>query len=125
MTHHGACLRAELIAEGVAPEDAEHIVADVRSGRTPQRLADSDRAIVRYTLKLTRVPQEMHESDVRELREHGFTDRAVYDIVGIAGFFAYVNRVAEGLGVPLEAEWERLLEATTRARAVLRGIPEG
>ena len=98
---------------------------DVRSGRTPQRLAASDRAIVSYTLKLTRSPGAMRESDVRELREHGFTDRAVYDIVGIAGFFAYVNRVADGLGVPLEPEWEKLLDATTRARALLRVVSEG
>lgn len=50
----------------------------------------------------------MVEADVQLLREHGFSDRAILDINQITGYYAYVNRLADGLGVPLEDFWEGL-----------------
>ena len=59
-----------------------------------------------YSYKLTLTPWEMVEADVEQLRTHGFSDRAILDINQIAAYYAYVNRVADGLGVPLEAFWQ-------------------
>ena len=50
----------------------------------------------------------MVESDVQILRDHGFSDRAILDINQITAYFAYVNRIADGLGVPLEDYWKSL-----------------
>ena len=47
----------------------------------------------------------MVEADVQTLRDHGFSDRAILDINQITGYYAYVNRLADGLGVPLEEFW--------------------
>ena len=47
----------------------------------------------------------MAESELSPLREAGFDDRAILDINQIVGYFAYVNRVADGLGVELEDFW--------------------
>ena len=47
-------------------------------------------------------------ADVETLREHGFSDRAILDINQITAYYAYVNRIADGLGVPLEAFWKEL-----------------
>ena len=58
-----------------------------------------------YAIKLTRTPAEMIEADVVALRDAGFSDRAILDINQIAGYFAYVNRLADGLGVELEDRW--------------------
>jgi hypothetical protein len=33
----------------------------------------------------------------------GFSDTAIHDIVQITGFFAYYNRLADGLGIDPEA----------------------
>ncbi len=55
-----------------------------------------------YALKLTRTPSEMERVDVEELRRLGFDDRAVHDICAITAYFAFVNRIADGLGVELE-----------------------
>lgn len=44
----------------------------------------------------------MTRADVDGLRAHGFSDRDVTDAVHNVAFFAYVTRVAEGLGVELE-----------------------
>ena len=55
-----------------------------------------------YVEKLTRTPWEMVEHDVIELREAGFSDAAILDINQVAGYYAFVNRLADGLGVEME-----------------------
>ncbi len=35
-------------------------------------------------------------------RAVGFDDRAIHDVCAIVGYFAFVNRIADGLGVELE-----------------------
>jgi len=59
-----------------------------------------------YSEKLTLTPAAMLRDDVIALRDAGFSDRDVLDINQIVGYFAYVNRLADGLGVPLEDFWE-------------------
>jgi len=55
-----------------------------------------------YVEKLTRTPGAMAISDVNSLRFVGFTDRDILDIATVAAYYAYVNRIADGLGVQLE-----------------------
>lgn len=55
-----------------------------------------------YSFKLTRTPGEMIAGDVDNLRQAGFDDRAIHDICAIVAYFAFVNRIADGLGVELE-----------------------
>ncbi len=45
----------------------------------------------------------MTEADVLALRTAGFDDRAIHDGCAIVAYFAFVNRIADGLGVELEA----------------------
>lgn len=68
-------------------------------------IADSDRAMLDFAAKLTRAPGEMTRQDVKRLREHGFDDSAVFDIVQITALFNYYDRLADGLGVELDAEF--------------------
>ena len=68
-------------------------------------MSAADNAMLEYTEKLTLRPMEMVEEDVDALREVGFSDAAVLDINQITGYFAFVNRVALGLGVELEEFW--------------------
>ena len=60
-----------------------------------------------YAAKLTRAPGDMLESDVTALRHKGFSDRAILDIAQVVAYYAYVNRIADGLGVSLEDYWEK------------------
>ena len=39
------------------------------------------------------------------LRACGFSDRAILDIAQVVAYYAYVNRIADGLGVTLESYW--------------------
>ena len=62
--------------------------------------------MLNYAVKLTLTPWDMVVSDVERLRDEGFSDSAILDINQITGYFAYVNRLADGLGVGLESFWE-------------------
>lgn len=55
-----------------------------------------------YAVKLTRSPSDIGAGDVGALRDAGFDDRAIHDICAITAYFAFVNRIADGLGVELE-----------------------
>ena len=68
----------------------------------------ADRAMLDYAVKLTRGPASMRRADVVALRDAGFVDRAILDINLVAAYYAFANRLTDGLGVPLEEFWERL-----------------
>jgi uncharacterized peroxidase-related enzyme len=59
-------------------------------------------AMLRYTRKLTRTPADMTQADVESLRSVSFTDIDILHIVEVISYYAYVNRLADGLGVSLE-----------------------
>lgn len=77
------------------------IEADYRDAE----LTAADRAMLDYSAKLTREPWEMTEDDLRLLRARGFSDRGILDIAQVVAYYAYVNRIADGLGVSLESYW--------------------
>jgi len=55
-----------------------------------------------YVDKLTRTPGAMTRDDVEDLRQAGFTDRDILEIVEVAAYYAYANRIADGLGIEIE-----------------------
>ena len=71
-------------------------------------LLPADRAMLDYAQKLTLTPKDVTEADVEALRVQGFDDRAIHDICAITAYFAFVNRMADGLGLELEDD-ERFL----------------
>ncbi len=62
--------------------------------------------MLEYSVKLTLEPRIMTQADVQSLREAGFKDADILDINQITGYFAFVNRLADGLGVELESFWK-------------------
>ena len=57
-----------------------------------------------YATKLTLSPTEMVCDDVTALRRAGFSDRDILDVCEVVAYYAYVNRIADGLGVEIE-DW--------------------
>lgn len=55
-----------------------------------------------FAEKLTQTPAQMSQNDIRGLRQSGFSDEDIHDIVQIAAYFNYINRIADGLGLPPE-----------------------
>ncbi len=60
--------------------------------------------MLRYAEKLTREPSAVTESDVMSLRREGFTDTDILHVAEVVAYFAYANRIADGLGISLE-DW--------------------
>ncbi len=61
-----------------------------------------------YVEKLTQTPGDVEEADIIALREVGFSDRDILDIATVTAYYAYVNRIADGLGVTLETWLEQV-----------------
>ncbi|NNG15664.1 MAG: peroxidase [Gemmatimonadales bacterium] len=80
----------------------DHMLDGLVQDYTRLDLSTSDRVMLDYVAKLTRRPGEMTERDVAVLRDAGFDDRAIHDICAVTAYFAFVNRIADGLGVELE-----------------------
>jgi uncharacterized peroxidase-related enzyme len=89
-------------AKGAQDEKAETLVAALAADHSRADLSAADRAMLDYVVKLTRSPGEMTAADAGALREQRFGDRAIHDICAITAYYAFVNRIADGLGVELE-----------------------
>lgn len=96
--HHSASLRRLDADAGLV----EALATDYRAAD----LSPPDRAMLDYAVKLTDDPGGIEESEVAALREAGFGDRAILDICQVTAYFNFVNRMAQGLGVELEAYWD-------------------
>ena len=60
--------------------------------------------MLEYVEKLTRTPAAIKQDDIDALRRAGLSDTAILEVCEIAAYFAYINRVADGLGIDLEPE---------------------
>lgn len=65
-------------------------------------LSAVDAALCDYAEKLTHTPAAMSEADIIALRNIGLDDRAIHDATQVISYFNYINRVADGLGIPPE-----------------------
>jgi uncharacterized peroxidase-related enzyme len=83
---HGAAVR-QLSGD---PPLGELVAMNYRAARLSKR----ERAMLDFTVKLTAEPWLVDEEDRAQLRNAGFSDRDIWDIAAIAGFFNMTNRVA-------------------------------
>ena len=68
-------------------------------------LTPRERALCDFAVKLSHVAAEVDEADVDALRAHGLTDPEISDAIQAIGYFNYVTRVADGVGIEDEPEW--------------------
>ena len=83
---HGAAVR-ELSGD---PELGERLVMNYRTADLDTR----QRAMLDFAVKMTEGSARIEEPDRQALREAGFSDRDIWDIASVAGFFNMTNRVA-------------------------------
>lgn len=94
MHHHGRGLRRLI-------KNDELVDAVERDWRTAD-LSDQRTAMLTFAVKLTATPGEMSDSDTDALCTAGFSDRDILDIVEVVAYYAYANRIADGLGIQVE-----------------------
>jgi uncharacterized peroxidase-related enzyme len=58
------------------------------------RLSRRERVMLEFAVKLTAEPWRVEDADREALRKTGFSDRDIWDIAAVAGFFNMTNRVA-------------------------------
>ena len=83
---HGAAVRA-LSGD---PALGELMVMNYRAANLSKR----QRAMLDFAVKLTAEPYAIEEADRAQLRHAGFSDRDIWDIGSVAGFFNMSNRIA-------------------------------
>ena len=98
VAHHGSRLATALGDEALA----RAVALDYREANLVAR----DRVLLDYAVALTCEPSERTLEDVERVREYGFDDLAILKATEIAAYMNQVNRIASGLGVPLEPGFE-------------------
>jgi uncharacterized peroxidase-related enzyme len=83
---HGAAVRQY----SGSPLLGEQMVMNYRVARLSRR----QRAMLDFAVKLTVQPWSVEETDRERLRRAGFSDRNIWDIAAVVGFFNMSNRVA-------------------------------
>ena len=96
MVHHRRglrrLLRDDLLAEAI---ESDFELADI---------SDKRKTMLRYAMKLTTSPAAVTADDIDLLRDEGFSDTDILHIAEVTAYYAYANRIADGLGIPLE-DW--------------------
>ncbi len=72
------------------------------------KVADLDarqRAMLDFAAKMTKSSADMEEADRQGLRDVGFSDRDIWDIANVAGFFNMTNRVASATDMRPNTEY--------------------
>ena len=91
-----------LSVRGLGEQAQAILVAALTTDYRRAALSSAERAMLDYAVKLTEAPSTVGQADVEQLRLAGFDDRGIHDICSITAYFAFVNRIADGLGVELE-----------------------
>lgn len=94
---HGAAVRS-LSGD---PQLGEMLVMNYKVADLPPR----QRAMLDFAAKLTKSSADVEDADRQALRDHGFTDRDIWDIASVAAFFNMTNRVASGTDMRPNAEY--------------------
>jgi uncharacterized peroxidase-related enzyme len=99
LTAHGAAVRQY----SGNPLLGEHLVMNYRVARLNKR----QRAMLDFAVKLTASPWSVEEADRERLRRVAFTDRDIWDISAIVGFFNMSNRVASATDMRPNAAYHK------------------
>ena len=83
---HGAILRIH----AKNPYVADQVAVNYREAE----ITEGQKAMLEFALKVAVRSAELVDADFEALRTHGFSDEDVWDIGGIAAFYALSNRMA-------------------------------
>jgi uncharacterized peroxidase-related enzyme len=70
------------------------------------KLSPRQNALCKFAEFVTRTPAAVRSQDLETLRLHGLKDRDILDAVEVIGYFNYINRVADALGIDPEPEMQ-------------------
>ncbi len=104
LANHWANAR-HLIVEAFGDDARADAIEAALSAHAPERVFEgAELALMRYAEKLTRDPGRMVEADVAAMRDAGLDDGQILEANQIVGYFNYVNRLLNGLGVTTDGD---------------------
>ena len=83
---------------------ADAILAALQAERPEAVFSGAELAALSYAGKLTRAPADIVEGDVEAMRAAGLGDGEILEVNQVCGYFNYVNRLLNGLGVTLAGD---------------------
>ena len=81
------------------PTKAKQVEIALNAKKPESHFVGAELVMLEYTEKLTLKPGKMVEADVIKLRDGGVDDGQILELNQIIGYFNYVNRLLNGLGV--------------------------
>jgi len=60
--------------------------------------------VLTFAAKLTRTPGAVAQADVDALRDAGWSDQTVEDVINVVALFGFLNRLVDGFGIAGSAE---------------------
>jgi alkylhydroperoxidase family enzyme len=100
--HHWTALRSlgsdgELIVDDTLKEKLMDEANSANVGELNQQ-------ILRFTDRITLGAHTTSQENIDDLKTAGLTETMIHDVVQVAAYFNYVNRLADALGVELEGK---------------------
>jgi alkylhydroperoxidase family enzyme len=71
-------------------------------GPLAEPTTERERSMLAYAVALTADPSRVSQQAIVTMREAGLDDGSILEANQVVAYFAYVNRVIDGLGVQLE-----------------------
>ena len=68
------------------------------------------------------MPKSVNAQDIDLLRQHGMSDQQITIAVQVIGYFNYINRIADGLGVDPEDSMSRPIGDWHTEKTDFRGL---
>jgi len=82
----------------------ERAIAALREGKLDDGFEGKELVMLQYVEKLTTRVSDMEKQDYIDLIASGCTDEEVLELNQVVGYFCYVNRLLNGLGVTTEGD---------------------
>ena len=82
--------------------DDQKLVDEVADNWKISSLSEQQKAICYLAEKLTLNPGKINKKDIQGIKDFGYVDKEISEIVQIISYFNYINRVADGLGLEPE-----------------------
>ena len=100
--------REDTLPADIVREQSQRVFDEVAA---IEGLDEADGEIARSVLATVLWPRGVNDSHVDRLRARGLSDREVHDVVEVIACFSFMNALADGLGVTIEARKDEFAEA--------------
>lgn len=109
---------ATALGEFHSPEE----IRDMLGGAEPESLSPAERAMMAFARRVAVDASSVTEEHVAGLREHGFADDEIFDIVATAAARAFFTKVLDGLGAHADTAYLEMDDALRESLVLGRPI---